>query len=162
VADTPATALTGEQLDELAALAERMTPAPWRWGDHRKTSFSGAQESMFKLYRVKDNGLSGPPVLALEPTSCYTTMADDTDGIVALRNAAPALLSMVRSQSERIRELEEGLRDALAGWTRDARDPFGTSDDDEAYEPGFEIRRRLRALAGGAAARTTETPGGKP
>lgn len=44
------------------------------------------------------------------------------------------------AQAERITVLEAGLREALAGWARETRDPYGT------YEPGFEVRGRLRAL----------------
>lgn len=135
-ADTPATALTGEQLDELDAAIASITSGPYIAHAHLIDAPDGTVADC-----SNGDGITGEHDLD-------AWAARDAAGVAAILNAAPRLLAHLRA-------LDEGLREAVARWELLVDTYFsGDHDDSEAIA-------RLRALAGGAAART-ETPGGKP
>lgn len=107
-------------LPELKAKVEAMTPGPWRPSEGRAAA-----------YALGANAFGDP-----RPELVFGGAEDaDRDGLVALRNAAPALIATVEAQAKRIAELEAGLREAMKRWSTFAVHP------DEHAE-----RDRLRSL----------------
>lgn len=73
-------------LDQLERLLSEATPGPWE-ADHNCTTFIYSTE--FELGRIESG--------------------QDADLIIALRNAAPALIARIREQEGRIRTLERQI-----------------------------------------------------
>jgi hypothetical protein len=133
-------------LDALEAAIYGMTDAPWHWGHHETLTPSGKPESMRTVY-----GPSGRALLWLDVDTLAVTSGADTDGIIALRNAAPALIARAResaTKDARIAALTAALGEALdvMATTTDMLAEYGEFEDDLPDER--DRVARLRALLG--------------
>ena len=103
-------------LDACERIERKLTYPPWRWGDPERDRGAGiGRERSLSIYT--DSTINGPPpqlsaVLTLDLESCYVTRRDDTEAIVEMRNAFPALLAELSAARERIAALVAALDEA--------------------------------------------------
>lgn len=88
-------------LDKLERLEREATPGPWRWADGYKSTYGDAA---YTLAGYQDMGILSCDGIFNSPRDC------DEELIVALRNAAPAMIAELRALRARVAELERDAR----------------------------------------------------
>jgi hypothetical protein len=95
-----------DRLDEIRRLMREATPGPWRWGD-----------SQYRELRLL--GADGGLVLTVNDCSSYTKQIIDieaqTEPDADLIAAAPELLAWAAGEIERLRGVNDGVRDWAQG-----------------------------------------------
>lgn len=126
-------------LDELERLEREATPGDWYW----------SKDDDYRAHYL----ISSPRLeTVLECDHCNEPDTADKNFIVALRNAAPALIAELRAARERIAELESPSKvdpDLLQMAMRIAAGHADASDAWALLEEVERLRKRVAELEGG-------------